>query len=68
MSGVTLEFYCAALNALVKRHGSRLLNANDGSAEQFRLALEKAEALYLTFDPVPKPKRKRKCKTKGGEA
>lgn len=62
MSGVTLEFYCKALSALVKRHGNRHLSTADGRAEQMRAALEQAEQIYCSFEPVPKPKRKRKAK------
>lgn len=65
MNGVTVEFFCAAIKSLVKRHGERYLPTNDGRLEQLRLHLAQAEELYSSFEPVPKAKRQRK-KTDGG--
>lgn len=57
--GVSVEFFCKALNALVRIHGNR--GAGE-PVERMRAALQEAESAYLECPPIEKKRRTKETK------
>lgn len=58
MMGVSIDFWCAVMKLLEKKHGDRLID--QAWLNQFTHGLATIESAYVTLPkPEPKPKRRK---------